>query len=152
MKTIKNKIRQLSIFAFAVLAISLVACNSKTEKKEVKEHTIASTEIIKKGTGQNYQVGSQVPTELVCMVNDAYMGKLQISVPVNGKTYYGCCQMCVKTLNENEQARTGIDPFSNQKVDKTEAFIALMAVDGKVAYFESEANFLKFKKGNQMTH
>ena len=146
MKTIKNKTKQSSIIT--VLAISLAACNSKTEKKEVKEEAVATTEAIVEGTQQNYQVGAQVPNELVCMVNDAYMGKLQMPVPVNGKTYYGCCQMCVKTLNENEQARTGIDPFSNQKVDKTEAFIVLMQADGKVAYFESEANFLKFKNGN----
>ena len=92
MKTIKNKTKQLSIIA--VLAISLVACNSKTEKKEVKEQAVATTEVKVEDTQQNYQVGSQVPNELVCMVNNAYMGMPQIAVPVNGKTYYGCCDMC----------------------------------------------------------
>ena len=70
MKTIKNKTKQLSIIT--VLAISLAACNSKTEKKEVKEEAVATTEAIVEGTQQNYQVGAQVPNELVCMVNDAY--------------------------------------------------------------------------------
>tara|TARA_R110002096_G_scaffold427934_1_gene639003 strand:+ start:330 stop:770 length:441 start_codon:yes stop_codon:yes gene_type:complete len=146
MKTIKNKAKQLSIIV--VLAIGLVACNSKTEKKEVKKQPVATTQTVVEDTQQNYQVGSQVPNELVCMVNDAYMAKPQIPVPVNGKTYYGCCQMCVGTLNDKESARTGIDPFSNKPVDKTEAYIVLMKKEGDVAYFESEANFMKFKKGN----
>ena len=60
--------------------------------------------------------------------------------------------MCVKTLNNNDEARTGIDPFSKQRVDKTEAFIVLMGMDGKVAYFESEDNFIKFKEASRMNH
>lgn len=98
---------------------------------------------------ENYVVGSHVPSELVCMVNDAYMGKAQIPVPVNGKTYYGCCKMCVGTLNEKESARTGIDPFSNRPVDKTEAYIVLMKEEGEVAYFESKENYLNYKNKNK---
>ena len=94
---------------------------------------------------QNYAVGSQIPNELVCMVNNAYMGKPQIAVPVNDKTYYGCCQMCVGTLNNDETARTAIDPFSNKKVDKTEAYIVLMKAEGDVSYFETKENYLKYK-------
>ena len=80
------------------------------------------------------------------MVNNEYMGKPQIAVPVNGKTYYGCCQMCVGTLNNDETARVGIDPFSNKKVDKTEAYIVLMKEGGEVNYFESKENYLNYKK------
>tara|TARA_R110000868_G_scaffold98588_3_gene271417 strand:- start:337 stop:759 length:423 start_codon:yes stop_codon:yes gene_type:complete len=98
---------------------------------------------------ENYVVGSQVPNELVCMVNDAYMGIPQIPVPVNGKTYYGCCKMCVGTLNEKESARTGIDPFSNKPVDKTMAYIVLMEEEGAVAYFESKENYLNYKNKNK---
>ena len=54
------------------------------------------------GVTGRYAVGDQVPARQVCMVNDAYMAKDQIPVPVNGKIYYGCCQMCVRTLNEQE--------------------------------------------------
>jgi len=144
MKTIIIKTKQLSIIA--VLAISLVACNSKTEKKEVKEQAVATTEVKVEDTPQNYQVGSRVPNELVCMVNDAYMGNPQIAVPVNGKTYYGCCQMCVGKLNNEETARTAIDPYSNKSVDKTEAYIVLMKKEGEVAYFESEENYQNYKK------
>ena len=150
-------IKHVIIIAFA--AIALMGCKTEAKKTKITEpRRPATTQTMveevqpKMEITQNYQVGSQVPNGLVCMVNDAYMGKQQMAIPVNGKTYYGCCQMCVKTLNDNEQARTGIDPFSKQKVDKTEAFIVVMAVDGKVAYFESEENFLKFKKRNRMTH
>jgi len=144
MKTIKIKTKQLSIIT--VLAISLVACNSKAEKKEVKEQAVATTEAVAEDTQQAYQVGSQVPNELVCMVNDAYMGMPQIAVPVNGKTYYGCCEMCVGKLNNEETARTAIDPYSNKSVDKTEAYIVLMKKEGEVAYFESQENYKNYKK------
>ena len=73
------------------------------------------------------------------------MGKPQIPVPVNGKTYYGCCEMCVGTLNNDQTARIAKDPFSNKPVDKTEAYIVLMKKDGKVDYFESKENYLSFK-------
>jgi YHS domain-containing protein len=92
------------------------------------------------------EVHQPVDPSLVCMVNDAYMGKLQIPVPVNGKTYYGCCQGCVDKLNNLESARIAIDPFSGNPVDKSEAYIVLMNPQGAVAYFESEANYNAFKK------
>lgn len=92
------------------------------------------------------EVQQPVDPSLVCMVNDAYMGKPQIPVPVNGKTYYGCCQGCVDKLNNLESARIAIDPFSGNPVDKSEAYIVLMNPQGAVAYFESEANYNAFKK------
>jgi len=106
---------------------------------------------------QGYRMGSSVgiaPDEIktpvdpsmVCMVNDAYMGVVQIPVPVNGKTYYGCCQGCVDKLNNLESARIAIDPFSGNPVDKSEAFIVVTNPQGAVAYFESEANYNAFKK------
>jgi YHS domain-containing protein len=93
----------------------------------------------------SYAVGDHVPTKQVCMVNDAYMAKDQIPVPVNDKTYYGCCQMCVKTLNEQETARIGTDPLTGEKVDKTEAYIVLLKDDGTVGYFKSEENYMTYK-------
>lgn len=47
------------------------------------------------------------------------MGKTQIPVPVNGKTYYGCREMCVGKLTNDETARIELDPFSKKPVDKT---------------------------------
>ena len=117
--------------------------------KENAEHRKNEHKMSVQGGTGNYVVGDQVPTRQVCMVNDAYMAKDQIPVPVNGKTYYGCCQMCVKTLNEQETARIAIDPQTNEKVDKTEAYIVLLDKEGTVAYFKNKANAASYtKNGN----
>lgn len=136
--------KQVIIGCIAVL--SLMGCKTETKKMEVTDTIIETKAEAKTETASDYQVGSQVPKDLVCMVNNAYMGKPQIPVPVNGKTYYGCCEMCVGMLNNNETARVGTDPVSNKPVDKTEAFIVLMDKDGKVGYFESKESYMKFKK------
>ena len=85
----------------------------------------------------------QIPNELVCMVNDAFMGIEQIPVEAEGKTYYGCCQMCVAKIKENtDNVRYTIDPYSGEKVDKAEAFIAFKPGQQKeVLYFSSEGNY-----------
>ena len=87
----------------------------------------------------------QVPKELVCMVNDAYMGKDQILVPVGEKIYYGCCEMCVTKLQNMREVRYAIDPFSGDEVDKASSYIVLKG-DGTdaVLYFESEENYLNY--------
>lgn len=133
----------------AVLALFTVGACSNGEQQNVdgNNHEAANFHSMNlQEAPQSYQVGDQAPNNLVCMVNDAFMGKEQIPVPVNGKTYYGCCQMCVETLNEQESARVGIDPHSGSKVDKTEAFIVIMDEEGRVGYFESEANYMAYKK------
>ena len=130
-----------------VVAFSIVACNSETKQDNAKETAVVTPQKeTTQETQQDYQVGSKIPNDLVCMVNDAYMGKPQIPVPVNGKTYYGCCQMCVGTLNNEETARTATDPFSGKSIDKTEAYIVLMKEEGDVAYFESKENYLSYLK------
>lgn len=135
------KLRLAVMIAFMVGVSNLTYAQHDHGKMEMPQ-TENKTEQV------NYAVGSQVPNDLVCMVNNSYMGKPQMPIVVNGKTYYGCCQMCVGTLNEKESARTGIDPFSNKPVDKTEAYIVLMKEEGEVAYFESKENYLKFKNKN----
>tara|TARA_R110001592_G_scaffold68626_1_gene210301 strand:- start:59731 stop:60252 length:522 start_codon:yes stop_codon:yes gene_type:complete len=110
------------------------------------EHQKHEHKMSAQGGSGNYAVGDKVPTKQVCMVNDAYMAKDQIPVPVNGKTYYGCCQMCVKTLNEQETARIATDPQTGEKVDKTEAYIVLLDKEGTVAYFKNKANAEAYDK------
>lgn len=73
------------------------------------------------------------------MVNDQHMSAAQIPVQVEGKTYYGCCQMCEAKLKQNEQVRLGRDPLTQKAVDKATAVLAMDA-KGKVMYFENEAN------------
>ncbi|MEQ9217960.1 MAG: hypothetical protein RLO17_07960 [Cyclobacteriaceae bacterium] len=91
-----------------------------------------------------------LPRNKVCMVNNTYLGVQQIEVPVNGKMYYGCCEMCVTTLNQKPESRYAIDPFSGEKVDKSMAFIYLNPDSkyGGVLYFESTENFQAFSELN----
>ncbi|MDE3741071.1 hypothetical protein [Maribacter polysaccharolyticus] len=129
-----------------LMTITLMSCKTDTKKMEVQKPIVETSVETNEEPSSGYKVGSQVPDDLVCMVNNAYMAKPQIPVLVNGKTYYGCCEMCVGTLNNNESARVGIDPFSKKPIDKTEAYIVLMKDEGDVAYFESEQNFLNYKE------
>ena len=95
-------------------------------------------------------IDEQLSNNKVCMVNDTYMGVDQIEVPVGGKMYYGCCEMCIDKLNSLESVRFGIDPFSGQKVDKSEAFIVLKSKStGEVLYFQSEETHQQYKKENE---
>ncbi len=80
---------------------------------------------------------------LVCMVNDRFMGVVQIPVEVEGKTYYGCCAGCVERIKKNETIRYGTDPVTGSKVDKARAY-AVKDNIGKVLYFESEATFNQY--------
>lgn len=87
---------------------------------------------------------TKVDNKQVCMINNGYMKKDQIPVPIGKRTYYGCCEMCVKALNADEAKRVAIDPVSGKSVDKSEAVIGADP-DGKVFYFENEANLKKYK-------
>jgi YHS domain-containing protein len=98
--------------------------------------------------------GSTQPTELrrvdpqtVCMVNDHAMGKPQIAVEVDHKTYYGCCDMCKQRLAQDEAVRYAVDPVSGEKVDKATAVIAERP-DGSVLYFASEETLRRFPSGS----
>lgn len=81
----------------------------------------------------------------VCMVNDTYMGKPQIPVEVDGRTYYGCCAMCKDRLHKEPATRTARDPVTHEEVDKA---TALMVQDakGKISYFASEDSLRRFAK------
>lgn len=85
---------------------------------------------------------TKVETKHVCMVNEQDMKKDQIPVVVDGKTYYGCCEMCKKALAENAEKRAAMDPVTGKKVDKATAVIAAQE-DGRVFYFESDETLAK---------
>jgi len=77
--------------------------------------------------------------EMVCMINDEVLNKPGVAVAQSGKTYYGCCEMCLEKLKkEPSKYITAKDPVSGQKVDKADAFI--YGLDGKAFYFANEAN------------
>lgn len=91
----------------------------------------------------------KLQNELVCMVNDTYMGIEQIPVLVDDKTYYGCCEMCKDKLRNGDEHRYAQDPLTGEKVDKASAFIILeSAKSGKVLYFRSIETFKEYKENS----
>ena len=86
---------------------------------------------------------TKVESKKVCMVNEQNMGKDQIPVEVDGKTYYGCCEMCKKALADNADKRVAKDPVTGKQVDKATAVIAAQE-DGRVWYFESDETLAKY--------
>ncbi len=85
----------------------------------------------------------QVAADRVCMVNNTVHPAPQIPVVVDGKTYYGCCEMCKGRLASDPQARTAVDPASGKTVDKATAVIGATP-QGKVMYFESAKSLEAF--------
>ena len=88
---------------------------------------------------------TRVEAKKVCMVNNQLFGKDQIPVQVEGKTYYGCCEMCKERLAKDAESRTATDPATGKKVDKATAVIVAQA-DGSVLYFESEETLQQYQK------
>ena len=86
---------------------------------------------------------TKVESKTVCMVNEHAMGKDQIPVEVDGKTYYGCCEMCKKALSTDAEKRVSKDPVTGKQVDKATAVIAAQE-DGRVFYFESDETLAKY--------
>ncbi|MGJ1448445.1 hypothetical protein ACR79S_17845 [Sphingobacterium spiritivorum] len=134
--------------ASAMLLILLSGCqNNNTPAKVTSAEEIspvkpaASPGTVKKG--------DHVPSELVCMVNDAYMGKEQIKVDFEGKTYYGCCNMCKERIPKDAAVRTAIDPQTMKSVDKASAYIVMIGDNGEVAYFESKQTYDQFLEKQQ---
>jgi YHS domain-containing protein len=99
---------------------------------------------------QTQPTGSLVPvkSENVCMVNDHAFDKQQIPVQVEGRTYYGCCEMCKKALVERKELRVSTDPVSGHEVDKSVAVIGAMP-DGATLYFENEENLKKYNDSHK---
>ena len=124
-----------------VLAVALVvpaaAASPGATKKPVRKTTAATVPATAPA------VQRVADPSLVCMVNDMDMGKAQIPVVVEGRTYYGCCAMCKDRLARDARARTAVDPVSAKTVDKATAVIGRKP-DGSVLYFETEANLKKY--------
>jgi YHS domain-containing protein len=86
----------------------------------------------------------KVEAKKVCMVNNTAFDKDQIPVAVEGRTYYGCCEMCKERLQKDAEIRSAVDPVTGKKVDKATAVIAAQP-DGKVLYFESQETLAKYE-------
>ena len=86
---------------------------------------------------------TKVESKRVCMVNDTVFPRDQIPVEVDGRTYFGCCEMCKGRLASDTAIRSSVDPVSGKAVDKATAVIGASA-DGKVRYFESDRTFKEY--------
>jgi YHS domain-containing protein len=125
-------------------------------KKSYKKLILVLTLIISAGAiflfnkGSNYEDSylDRVEPQYVCMINNKLFDNEQILVEVDGKKYYGCCPMCKAKLEGSKQARMATDPVSGEEVDKAEAVIGA-DIDGKVYYFENEANFSEYDPEEQ---
>lgn len=117
--------RKMTISLFIVLGILALHAYAEADAKKVTQL-------------------KQTKTSEVCMVNDAVMGKPQIPVSFEGKTYYGCCEGCVERLKADRSARYAKDPVTGKEVDKATAFIT-EGPSGEALYFESEATAAKHK-------
>ena len=79
----------------------------------------------------------------VCMMQDALQVKPGTPIEHEGKTYYGCCEMCAEKLARNPERYTkATDPVTNVRVDKASAFI--YALQGSAFYFETEESRGRF--------
>ena len=137
----------LKVLIMAAAVILFAACSNSTNEKNTTTHDHSNMAVNTPSRSRSiskYEIGDPVPSELVCMVNDAFMNEEQILVPVNGKDYYGCCPMCKDKLVNDLSARTAIDPVTNNRVDKADAFIAITGDKGIVSYFENENNYRTF--------
>jgi YHS domain-containing protein len=87
-----------------------------------------------------------VDAKYVCMINNQRFSKVQIPIEVEGRTYYGCCDMCKDKLGGDPTSRVAVDPVSGKEVDKAKAVIGVDA-DGAAYYFESAENLKRYKAG-----
>src|SRR5690554_3931710 len=131
---------KIILYALMILATltSWSGNSNETSKKKEQNVTDSNPNVFNKG--------DIVPNDLVCMVNNEYMGKKQFEVEFEGKTYYGCCQMCKERIPKDESVRVAIDPLSKKQVDKATALIAVTDDRGEVSYFENKATYTNYIK------
>ncbi len=128
-----------------ILGIGILALSFSTEfYGQNSQKEILNTEV-KESLAMPNNNEAKLESSFVCYVNNSYMGKKQIPVEVQGKTYYGCCDGCVDKLKNIREFRYAIDPLTGNEVDKAKAYIVLKPNGfGEVLYFESEGNYLKY--------
>lgn len=127
--------------ALVLLVAALVAGLTFAQGKGQEEETAAQVTPTSTPASTAPQ---RVETRKVCMINNQVFDKDQIPVEVEGRTYYGCCEMCKERLTNDPASRTAVDPVSGKTVDKSEAVIAALP-DGRVLYFESEETLAKYR-------
>jgi YHS domain-containing protein len=139
--------RHVFTFPFILAACNAVASNAEKPAPETPSTLQVATTPATATSASSSQSAQltlvERPSE-VCMVNNQFMGREQIPVEVEGKTYFGCCEMCKGRLARDASARVAKDPVSGNSVDKATAVIAKRA-NGEVVYFESAATFDRYR-------
>lgn len=145
----KSRVAAIAIFVLALSAVAGVAAFSRGSEQPAAQ---------KAEQQQQQQEGQQQPKEdaalqvvenkFVCMINNQRFNKAQIPVEVEGRTYYGCCEMCKGRLSNDPKSRVATDPVSGKEVDKAKAVIGATA-DGEVFYFENVENLKRYKANSK---
>nr|WP_262906049.1 hypothetical protein [Sphingobacterium sp. FBM7-1] len=136
--------RCLLIGIVTSIVVIFSSCNNNPTLK-VQDNTYTSKSSNTNTRDHNaFEMGDVVPSEEVCMVNNAYMGKKQFEVNFEGKIYYGCCQMCKERIPKDPSTRVAIDPFSKKQIDKATAIIAITGNNGEVSYFENNTTYTNY--------
>ena len=137
--------RVIAIAVFALMLSALAGCASSPS--DVSLSASAGAKAGQPPQQQQTQGESAlqvVDAKYVCMINNQRFNKVQIPVEVEGRTYYGCCEMCKGRLGGDPKSRVAVDPVSGKEVDKAKAVIGVDA-DGAAYYFESAENLKRFK-------
>jgi len=132
-------------FAVALLtSLPLVGCATAPPTDEVAKSPPSAVARPAPSTNRLTQVAD---ASLVCMINNRFMANPQIPVPVDGKTYYGCCAGCKAKLESDPSARVAVDPVTQKPVDKALAVLGKTET-GAVLYFENEQTFASYARGS----
>jgi YHS domain-containing protein len=144
------KSRAVVIVMFALMLSALAGCASPSRvspstsarMKTEQPQTQTPTQTQKDGALQ------VVEAKYVCMINNQRFNKVQIPIEVEGRTYYGCCEMCKGKLGGDPKSRVAVDPVSGKEVDKARAVIGVDA-DGAALYFENAENLKRYQPGTK---
>ena len=137
--------RVIAIAVFALVLSTLAGCASPSSVSPPSTSAGAKAEQPQPPRQAGGEAALQVvDAKYVCMINNQRFNKVQIPVEVEGRTYYGCCDMCKEKLGGDPKSRVAVDPVSGKEVDKSKAVIGVDA-DGAAYYFESADNLKRFK-------
>ncbi|MEE8367348.1 MAG: hypothetical protein V3S30_03440 [Thermoanaerobaculia bacterium] len=139
--SVTGKTRQIVTTVGAVLLLAAVTTPTWAASNESAQDGKSETAIAEPLTDISLV---KVDAKYVCMPNNRLFKKEQLSTEIDGKTYYGCCQMCINALNSDPQQRIAIDPVSGKEIDKAKAVIGA-APDNSIFYFETEENLADFR-------
>lgn len=142
--------------AAAIVLLGLVlGCETKEANQATTAHPSMDTPVQPASAPQGHERLADTSASsltlvtdpsLVCMVNNQFMGRPQIPIEVDGRTYYGCCEMCKGRLGSDPSSRVSTDPVTGNTVDKATAVIG-RAGDGRTLYFENDQTFAAYARG-----